>query len=91
MRLLGIGRQQLDKLRRQELLEPNRSVEKLREQNQREVERLSRRLERFRKKNRNLRQRNRTLTHQLQSIRASRSVRLLSKLGWIRARVLGRG
>ena len=83
--------QQLEKLRKQELLEPNRSVEKLREQDQREVERLSTRLARFRKKNRNLRQRNRTLTHQLQSIRASRSVRLLNKLGRIRARVFGRG
>jgi len=83
--------QQLEKLRKQELLEPNRSVEKLREQNQREVERLSRILARVRKKNRNLKQRNRNLTQQLQSIRASRSVRLLNKLGRIRARVLGRG
>ena len=68
-----------------------RHLKELREQNQREVERLSRRLARFRKKNRNLRQRNRNLTQQLQSIRASRSVRLLNKLGRIRARVLGRG
>src|SRR5215211_4828833 len=83
--------QQLEKLRKQEPLQPNRSVEKLREQDQREVERLSTRLARFRKKNRNLRQSNRALTHQLQSIRASRSVRLLNKLGRIRARVLGRG
>src|SRR5918998_2680707 len=60
-----------------------RHVEGLREQNQREVERLSRRLARFRKKNRNL-------THQLRIIRASRSWRLLNKLGRIRARVLGR-
>jgi len=60
-----------------------RQLKELREHNQREVERLSRRLARFRKKNR-------TLTHQLQSIRASRSVRLLNKLGRIRARVLGR-
>src|SRR5215213_1151573 len=60
-----------------------RQLKELREHNQREVERLSRRLVRFRKKNR-------TLTHQLQSIRASRSVRLLNKLGRIRARVLGR-
>src|SRR5829696_2777283 len=82
--------QQLEKLRKQELLEPNRSVEKLREQNQREVERLSRILARVRKKNRNLKQRNRNLTHQLQSIRASRSVRLLNKLARIRARMLGR-
>jgi chaperonin cofactor prefoldin len=65
-------------------------VEKLREQDHREVERLSTRLASFRKQNRNLRQRNRTLTHQLQSIRASRSVRLLDKLARIRARMLGR-
>jgi hypothetical protein len=83
--------QQIEKLRKQEPLEPNRSVEKLREQDQREVQRLSRRLARVRKKNRNLRQRNRSLTHQLRSIKASRSVKLLNKLGRIRARVLGRG
>src|SRR5215218_2846203 len=59
-----------------------RQLKELREHNQREVERLSRRLARFRKKNRNL-------THQLQSIRGSRSVRLLNKLGRIRVRVLG--
>jgi hypothetical protein len=61
-----------------------RHLKELREHNHREVERLSRRLARFRKKNRNL-------TQQLQSIRASRSVRLLNKLARIRARVLGRG
>ena len=84
--------QQVEKLRKQELLEPNRSVEKLlREQDHREVERLSRILARVRKKNRNLRQRNRSLTHQLQSIRASRSVRLLNKLDRVRARIPGRG
>jgi hypothetical protein len=83
--------QQLEKLRKQEPLQPNPSVEKLREQDHREVERLSRILARVRKKNRNLRQSNRNLTHQLQSIRASRSVRLLNKLARIRARVLGRG
>ena len=60
-----------------------RHLKELREQNQREVERLSTRLARFRKKNR-------TLTQQLQSIRASRSVRLLNKLARIRARMLGR-
>src|SRR5215213_5675307 len=60
-----------------------RQLKELREHNQREVERLSRRLARFRRKNRNL-------THQLQSIRASRSVRLLNKFGRIRARMLGR-
>src|SRR5215212_378856 len=60
-----------------------RQLKELREHNQREVERLSRRLARFRKKNR-------TLTQQLQSIRGSRSVRLLNRLGRIRARMLGR-
>jgi hypothetical protein len=60
-----------------------RHLKELREHNQREVERLSTRLARFRKKNRNL-------TQQLQSIRASRSVRLLNKLARIWARMLGR-
>src|SRR5215216_6399281 len=60
-----------------------RHLKELREQNHREVERLSRRLARFRKKNR-------TLTQQLQSIKASRSVRLLNKLARVRARMLGR-
>jgi hypothetical protein len=60
-----------------------RHLEELREQNQREVERLSRILARVRKKNRNL-------THQLQSMRASRSLRLLNKLGRVRARMLDR-
>src|SRR5215216_230257 len=60
-----------------------RHLKELREQNHREVERLSSKLARFRKKNRNL-------TQQLQSIRASRSVRLLNKLARIRARMLGR-
>src|SRR5215216_4045813 len=61
-----------------------RHLKELREHNHREVERLSSKLARFRKKNRNL-------TQQLQSIRASRSVRLLNKLARIRARMLGRG
>src|SRR5215208_5194975 len=59
-----------------------RHLKELREQNHREVERLSSKLARERKKNRNL-------THELQSIRASRSVRLLNKLSRIRVRVLG--
>ena len=75
--------QQLQKLRKQELLQPNPSVEKLREQDQREVEKLSTRLARFRKQNRNL-------TNQLRSIRASRSWRLLNRLARLRARALGR-
>ena len=60
-----------------------RHLEELREQNQREVERLSRILARVRKKNRNLAQ-------QLQSIRASRSLRLLNKLGRVPGMVQGR-
>jgi hypothetical protein len=83
-------KQQAEELRK-DLRDPNRKVEQLREQNQREVERLSRILARVRKKNRNLKRRNRDLTHQLRSIKASRSLRLLNKLGQIRARVLGRG
>src|SRR5919107_4194777 len=42
--------QQLQKLRKQALLQPNPSVEKLREQDHREVERLSRTLASFQKK-----------------------------------------
>jgi hypothetical protein len=60
-----------------------RRLEDLREQNRREVAKLSSTLARVRKKNRNL-------THQLRSMRASRSWRLINKLGDIRARVLGR-
>jgi hypothetical protein len=58
-----------------------RRLEELREQNRREVARLSSTLARVRKKNRNL-------TDQLRSMRASRSWRLLNKLGDVRARVL---
>jgi hypothetical protein len=60
-----------------------RRLEELREQNRREVQKLSSTLARVRKKNRNL-------MRQLQSMRASRSWRLLNKLGGLRARVLGR-
>ena len=60
-----------------------RHLKELREQNRREVQKLSSSLARAQKENRNL-------THQLQSIKASRSVRLLNKLGRIRARMLGR-
>jgi hypothetical protein len=59
-----------------------RRLEELREQNRREVQKLSSILARVRKKNRNL-------TNQLQSMRASRSWRLLNKLGALRTRVLG--
>ncbi len=82
--------QQVEELRI-ELREPNRGVEELRGQDQREVEKLSRIVARVRKKNRNLKRRNRNLAHQLRSIRASRSLRLLNKLGRLRARVLDRG
>ena len=60
-----------------------RRLEALREQNRREVAKLSSTLARVRKKNRNL-------VRQLQSMRASRSWKLLNKLGGLRARVLGR-
>ncbi len=60
-----------------------RHLEELQEQNQREVKKLSRTLARAQKENRNLRR-------QLESVRASRSWRLLSKLVRIKARVLGR-
>jgi hypothetical protein len=60
-----------------------RRLEALREQNRREVQKLTSTLARVRKKNRNL-------THQLQSMRASRTWRLLNKLGGVNVRVLGR-
>jgi hypothetical protein len=58
-----------------------RHLDDLREQNRREVAKLSSTLARVRKKNRNL-------THQLQSMRSSRTWRLINKLGGIRARIL---
>jgi flagellar biosynthesis chaperone FliJ len=61
-----------------------RHLEGLKEQNRREVERLRSALARVRKKNR-------SLTHQLRSMRASRSLRLLDKLARLRAKMLGRG
>ena len=60
-----------------------RLLEELREQNRREVAKLSSTMTRVRKKNR-------SLTHQLQNIHASRGWKLLNTLGAIRARVLGR-
>ncbi len=57
-------------------------LEKLQEQNQREVEKLNRRLARTKKKNRDL-------ANQLRGIRASRSWRLLNKLDRLQARALG--
>jgi flagellar biosynthesis chaperone FliJ len=60
-----------------------RHLKQLEEQNLREVEKLRSALARVRKKNQNL-------THQLQSIRASRSWRLLEKLGRLRSKVLSR-
>src|SRR5215204_5283135 len=58
-----------------------RSLEDLREQKRREVERLGSTVARLRRKNRNL-------ARQLQSIRTSRGWRLLNKLARLRARVL---
>ena len=58
-----------------------RSLEDLREQKRREVEKLGSTVARLRKKNRNL-------ARQLQSMRASRGWRLLNKLARLRARVL---
>jgi hypothetical protein len=57
-----------------------RRLEELREQNRREVAKLSSTLARVRKRNRNL-------VRQLQSMRASRIWRLLNKLGGIRAKI----
>lgn len=60
-----------------------RHLEELQEQNRREVKKLSRTLARAQKENRNL-------AHQLRSIRASRSWRLMDKLGRLLVRVRGR-
>ena len=59
-----------------------RQLEDLQQQNRRQVEKLSKALKRVRKKNRNL-------THQLRSIEASRSWRLLNELARLRARLGG--
>jgi hypothetical protein len=74
------ARAEVQRLRAKRL---ERRLEDLREQNRREVARLSSTLARVRK-------RNQALTHQLQSMQASRSRRLINKLGGIRARVLDR-
>src|SRR5215208_2522744 len=72
----------------QKLREHNQSqLEKLRGHYQRRIERLNRRLARTKKKNK---KKNRALMHQLRSIRASRSWRLLNKLARLRAKVLRR-
>src|SRR5215217_4877642 len=74
----------------QELREQNQRLklkQKLREKNWRRVEKLSRRLARTKKRTK---KKNRNLARQLRSMRASRSWRLLNKLGSLRARVLGR-
>jgi hypothetical protein len=60
-----------------------RHLEELQEQNRRQVKKLSSTLARAQKENRNLRR-------QLESVRASRSWRLLNKLVRIEAKVLGR-
>jgi hypothetical protein len=58
-----------------------RRLEELREQSRREVQKLRSTVARVRKRNRNL-------ARQLQSMRASRSWRLINKLGGVRDRVL---
>jgi Glycosyl transferase family 2 len=60
-----------------------RHLKELREQNRREVQRLSSTVVMMRKKNRNL-------TRQLQNIQSSRSFKLLNKLGGIKARLRAR-
>src|SRR5215217_3844481 len=74
------ARAEVQRLRAKRL---ERRLEDLREQNRREVAKLSSTLARVRKRNRNL-------THQLRSMRSSRSRRLFNKFGGIRARILGR-
>src|SRR5215208_6680367 len=73
----------LEKLRENNRKDKKRAVEKVREQNKRKVEKLNSRLATLRKENRNL-------VCQLQSMRASRCWRLLSRLGSLRARGSGR-
>src|SRR5215204_907170 len=74
----------------QQLREQNQRLrlkQELREKNWRRVEKLSRRLARTKKRTK---KKNQDLARQLRSMRASRSWRLLNKLGSLRARVLGR-
>jgi hypothetical protein len=72
----------------EQLREQNqREIEQLRGQHQRRIERLTRRLARTKRRARN---KNRALANQLRSVRASRSWRLLNKLGRIRTRLLGK-
>src|SRR5215217_1347698 len=77
----------LEKLKENNRKAKKRALEKLREQNKSKVEKLSRRLARTKQKTR---KKNRNLARQLQSMRASRSWRLLNRLGALRARVPGR-
>src|SRR5215217_1641814 len=77
----------LEDLRENNRKAKKRALEKLREQNKSKVEKLSRRLARTKQKTR---KKNRNLARQLQSMRASRSWRLLNRLGALRARVPGR-
>src|SRR5919112_3426656 len=74
----------------QELREQNKRLklkQELREKNWMRVEKLNRRLARTKKRTK---KKNQNLARQLRSMRASRSWRLLNKLGSLRARVLGR-
>jgi len=68
----------------EQLREQNqRRIEQLRGQYQKRIEKLSRRLARTKKMKR-------VLTNQLRSVQASRSWRLLDKLGQVRTRLLGK-
>jgi Glycosyl transferase family 2 len=78
-----LHQRELEKLRENNRKAKKRAVEKLKEQNKRKVEKLNSRLSTIRKENRNL-------VRQLQSMRASRSWRLLNRLGSLRARIPGR-
>jgi hypothetical protein len=80
----------LEKLRENNRKAKKRAVEKLREQNKRKVEKLNSRLATLNSRLATLRKENRNLVRQLQSMRASRSWRLLNRLGSLRARVPGR-
>src|SRR5829696_8856420 len=81
----GLRARRLER-RVQDLIEQNqKQLEKFGEQYQRRIEKLSRRLARTKTKTK---KKNRALMNQLRSIRASRSRRLLKKLGRLRTRVL---
>jgi hypothetical protein len=79
----------------EQLREQNqREAEQLREQNQREAEKLrgqyQKRIEKLARNLARTKKKNRVLTDQLWSVQASRSWRLLDKLGQVRTRLLGK-